>query len=84
MGSSEFSGGTLARIRAELAVISPGGNAVPASQELERCALPKDPRNDNVGVEDGLDGHFARRLTLAIADFKSAFVIPAFLSSTRT
>ena len=42
-----------------------------------------DPTGSGVRVEDGLDRHFARRLTLAIADFKSALLIPAFLASTR-
>src|SRR5689334_23115700 len=52
-------------------------------QNLERCALLEGPGNYHVGIEDRLDRHFARRLTLAIADFKSAFLTPAFLACAR-
>ena len=38
---------------------------------------------DDVCVEASLDRHFARRLTLAIADFTSAFLIPSLLASAR-
>src|SRR5229473_3732153 len=56
---------------------------LPSLQNLERRALPEDSGNNNVSIEDCLDRHVARRLTLAIADFKSAFFTPAFLASAR-
>ena len=58
-------------------------SGLPSLQNLERRAFPEDSGNNNVSIEDCLDRHFARRLTLAIADFKSAFFTPAFLASAR-
>ena len=56
---------------------------LPSLQNLKRRALPEDSGNNDVSIEDRLDRHFKRRLDLAIADFKSVFLILAFLASAR-
>ena len=56
---------------------------LPSRQNLKRRALPEDPRNNDIGIEDRFDRHFDLRLTLAMADFNCAFLIPAFLPSAR-
>jgi hypothetical protein len=56
---------------------------LPSLQNLKRRTLPKDSGNNDISIEDRLDRHFERSLTLAIADFKSCFLIPAFLASAR-
>jgi len=43
---------------------------LPGFQNVKRRPFPKDTRNEDVDVEDRLDLHFARRLTLGISDFK--------------
>jgi hypothetical protein len=56
---------------------------LPRLENLKWWPLPEDTRNKDVVVEDRLDLHFVRRLTLAIADFKSVFLIPALFASLR-
>jgi hypothetical protein len=51
---------------------------LPSLQNLKRRTLPKDSGNNDISIEDRLERHFERRLTLAIANFKSAFLISAF------
>jgi hypothetical protein len=54
-----------------------------ASRISNGAPYQKIPETMTFSIEDRLDRHFERRLTLAIADFKSAFFIPAFLASAR-
>jgi len=56
---------------------------LPSVQNFKRRTLPEDPGNNNVGIENRLGFHFARRRTRAIADFRSVFLIRAFLASVR-
>jgi len=51
--------------------------SLPSHQNLKRRALPEDPRNNDIAIEDRLDRHFDLRLTLAMADFNCAFLIPS-------
>jgi len=48
---------------------------LPGLQDLKRRALPEDTGDENVGIEDRFDRHFARRLTFSIAELKSVFLI---------
>src|ERR1700751_5543151 len=50
---------------------------VPSHQNLKRRALPEDPRTNDIGIEYRLDRHFDLRVTLAMADFNCAFLIPS-------
>jgi hypothetical protein len=52
--------------------------AIPAKlSESQMGALPENTRNENISIEDCLDLHFSRRLTLVIAVFKPAFLTPS-------